>query len=174
MLFVYRKLIVKRIGDAALFKWISAAIAVSLIVIDQITKILIKTNLSEGASTVIIPKFLDFTYITNGGAAFGMLQGQRWIFLSITTIIIIVALYMLFTDKLKSKLFIFAAMLIVAGGIGNMIDRVLRGYVIDFINVRFVNFYVFNVADSCVCIGACLIILKLLLDIYHEKKGVVQ
>jgi signal peptidase II len=162
------------IGDAALFKWISAAIAVLLIVIDQMTKILIKSNFTEGSSVSIIPNFLDFTYITNQGAAFGMLQGQRWIFLSVTTIIIVAAIYMLVTNKIRGKLLVFAAMLIVAGGIGNMIDRIFRGYVIDFINVRFVNFYVFNVADSCVCIGASLIIIKLVIDIYHEKKGVSQ
>ena len=149
---------------------IAVVLAVSLILIDQITKILIKSNLFESQSIVIIPNFLDFTYVPNGGAAFGMLQGERWIFLSVTAIIIVITLFLLLANKIKSNLTIFAATLIISGGIGNMIDRIFRGYVIDFINFKMIWAYVFNVADSCVVIGSSLIIIKLFLDIYHDKK----
>ncbi len=155
----------------ALYKIKTAVIALLLIILDQITKILIHANFTENESIDVIPGILDLTYVKNRGAAFGILSGHRWVFLSVTTLILIAAVFLLLTDKIKDKLTIMAAMLIISGGIGNMIDRIFREYVVDFVNFKIINFYVFNIADSCVVIGSCLIIFKLLKEMHQDSKG---
>lgn len=120
---------------------------------DQLTKRLAVTHLAGKASYPFIQDILHFTYVENKGAAFGMLADHRWVFMLLSTVAILALLIWLFRDKTTTPWFRCAAALIVGGGIGNMIDRVILGYVVDFIDVVCIDFYVFNVADSCVCIG---------------------
>ena len=137
---------------------------------DQLTKILSLFYLAPIKSTSIIPNVLDFTYVMNKGAAFGMFANHRWVFMVLTTVVIIALLVYLMVKKSDSKLLTTAFTMIIGGGIGNMIDRVGRGYVIDFIDVKFVNFYVFNVADCFVTVGCGLIVLYLLVDTVKSVK----
>ena len=131
-----------------------AAVAL-LVAADQITKLLISSHYELGESTHVINGLLDFIYVQNRGAAFGMLSNQRWIFLVLTTVIIIGICYLWckgFIDHMTGRV---SAVLIVAGGIGNMIDRIALGYVVDFIDVSpLFDFAVFNFADCCVTVGA--------------------
>ena len=125
--------------------------------LDQLTKYLVVANMGLHESIAVIPGVFNFTYIQNDGAAFGMLDDQRWIFLVLSTVAIIGILGFMFWKKPQDKLLLASLILIVSGGIGNMIDRIALGYVIDFID--FCAFpelwkWVFNVADSFVCIGA--------------------
>lgn len=142
----------------------------ALVVLDQITKLLIQNNFAVLQSRPIIENVLHLTYVRNNGAVGGILSDHPWVFQSITIIVIIAGLVLLFMRKIKSKWLIWAAALIISGGVGNMIDRLSLGYVIDFIDFRLINFYVFNVADSCVVIGCVMILIYFIRDTYDEMK----
>lgn len=142
--------------------------------LDQLTKYLVVSNMALHESIDIIPGVIRFTYIQNDGAAFGSLDNARWVFMILSTVAIIGILVYMFWKKPQDKLMLAALTLIVSGGIGNMIDRIALGYVIDFID--FCAFpkiwmWVFNVADSFVCIGAGLLILWLVLDMIRDYKA---
>lgn len=141
--------------------------------IDQISKYLVVIYMDLHESVSVIPHVLNFTYIRNTGAAFGSFTESRWVFMIASTVMIVAILVFMLVKKPKSKLLLWALTLIVSGGIGNMIDRIRLGYVIDFID--FCAFpkiwmWTFNIADSCVVIGAGLIILYLILDTVKESK----
>ena len=141
--------------------------------IDQLTKILVSSNMSLYESFAVIPKVFNITYIQNRGAAFGMLSEHRWVFLIISTVAIAAIIFYMLKYKPKSKLERIAIAFMAGGGIGNMFDRIILGYVIDFID--FYAFpkvwsYIFNVADSFVCIGAGLLILYLIQEMIKEAK----
>lgn len=158
-----------------MFLWILTALAA--VAVDQLTKYLAVEYLKPVGSVPLIKDVLHLTYVENTGAAFGMLKDQRWLFMIVSTAAIIgLAVYMIVTcRKAKpSPLFAVAMGLVIGGGIGNMIDRVLAGYVVDFIDFTLINFAVFNGADSCVCVGAGLLFLCVILAEVkesHEKKA---
>jgi len=134
-----------------------------LIFADQFTKWLAVVHLRESGSFVIIEDVLELTYHENPGAAWGMLQDHRWVFM-VTSVVAITGI-LIFLCKCHSSLhpvLKIALSLIVAGGAANMIDRVLLGYVVDFISFVLINFPIFNVADMCVTVGAGLMIAWLL------------
>lgn len=135
------------------------------LVMDQITKYLVITNLKGKESIIVIDKFLELTYVENRGAAFGILQGKSFILNGVSFVVAIYIGYLLFNNY-KSFSFItnLALTLILSGAIGNLIDRFFRKFVVDFIFVRFWGLYdypVFNIADMCVVIGAILLGLSL-------------
>lgn len=144
--------------------------------IDQLTKLIVDNNMALGQSIDVIPKVLNFTYIQNRGAAFGMLSGHRWVFMVISTVAIVGMMVYLFRFCKEGMLFKIGLALVISGGIGNMIDRIAYGYVIDMIEATFIetlfgwSFAIFNVADSLVCIGAGLVIFCLLREIIRESK----
>ena len=147
-----------------------AAIALGVIALDQVSKLLILNFLYEG-QVDLIPGILRFTYVENRGMAFGMLADHRWVFMVFSTIgIALVGVYLWF--YVKGWLGRTALSLIIGGGIGNMIDRVAYGFVVDFIDFYVFDFWkwVFNVADSAVCVGAGMFILYLILDTVKELK----
>ena len=157
------------------------AIVFGVVFFDQLSKWLVVIFLKGNESAVIIKSVFQFTYLENRGAAFGMLSEHRWVFLVISTVALIGITVYMFKCRPTSKLAYVAVSFIVGGGIGNMIDRIWLGYVIDFID--FCAFpkiwsYVFNVADSFVCIGAGLLILYTLLitvdDIKKEKTKKIE
>lgn len=150
--------------------WLWILIIIASIWLDQLTKWLAVTFLQGNPSVPIIPDVLQLTYLENRGAAFGMLQDQRWVFLVISTVGILAVLLYLFIKRPASKLLCTAMAFIVGGGIGNMIDRVLLGYVVDFIDFCLINFAIFNVADSFVCVGAGMLALWVILDTVREEK----
>ncbi len=136
---------------------------------DQATKLLTLKYLTD-APVKLIPEVFHLTYVENRGAAFGMLADHRWVFIVISTVAIAALVAYLFIKKPKDKLLCISLALIAGGGIGNMIDRTLRGFVVDMIDVTCINFYVFNVADSAVCIGCGLLILYMILDEIRTKR----
>ncbi len=152
---------------------IIALVAVALLVAaDQITKLLISSHFEVGQSMHVIKGLLDFTYVRNRGAAFGMLSNQRWIFLVMTTVIIAGVVYLWYKDFITHITGRIAAVLIVAGGIGNMIDRLWLGYVVDFIDVSpLFDFAVFNVADCCVTVGAVFMAVYIIFFLDDKKLG---
>ena len=138
--------------------------------LDQITKWLAVEYLIPIGTVPIIKDALHLTYVENPGAAFGMMQNSRWIFLLVSTVAIIAIIIYLTKFAPKNKLALLSLAFILGGGIGNMIDRVALGYVVDFIDFRLINFAVFNVADSFVCVGAALLIIYVLFIEGKENK----
>ena len=146
------------------------AVACGVVLLDQISKLLILHNLYEGQLD-LIPHIFRFTYIENRGMAFGMLSEHRWVFMVLSILgIAAVAAYLWFF--VKSRLGRVALSLVVGGGIGNMIDRVRLGFVVDFLDFYALDFWVwvFNIADAAVCVGAGLFVLDLLLGIVSDVK----
>ena len=151
--------------------WLWILIIVGSIWLDQLTKWLAVTLLQGNPSVPIIPGALQLTYLENPGAAFGMLQDNRWVFLIISTVGILAVFAYLWIKRPTSKLLCVALSFIVGGGIGNMIDRILLGYVVDFIDFCLINFAIFNVADSFVCVGAGMMALWVIMDTFREEKN---
>ena len=134
-------------------------VILAVVALDQWTKFLAIGHLRQISTLPVLENILHFTYVENRGAAFGMLAEHRWVFMVFSTAAILAIIVWLWHDKPKSVWIRLAAAFIVGGGIGNMIDRFARGYVVDFIDVRCIDFYVFNVADSFVCIGCAMFFL---------------
>ena len=152
---------------------ISIVLMIVSVIADQVTKYLVVSNMELYESIDVIPGVFRFTYIHNDGAAFGSLDNARWIFMILSTVAIVAILGYLFWKKPQDKLLLSSLILITSGGIGNMIDRIRLGYVIDFID--FCAFpkiwmWIFNVADVCVCVGAGLLALWMILDTVKEAK----
>ena len=151
---------------------IYASVLVGGIIIDQITKLLAVKYLMPIGSVPLIKigdvQVLNLTYVENRGAAFGMLKDAPWVFNTISVIAIIAMLGFLFLGHAETKLTGIALSMMVSGGIGNMIDRTMLHYVVDFIDFRLINFAVFNGADSFVCVGAGLLVLALILEMKKE------
>lgn len=140
------------------------------IILDQLTKWLSVKYLTKVATVPLFEGILHLTYVENRGAAFGMLSNHRWVFILVSSVTILGIAVYLYLDKNKNLLMTVSLAMIVSGGIGNMIDRIFLGYVVDFIDFRLINFAVFNGADSFVCVGAGILILALVLDIIKEAK----
>jgi len=153
--------------------YVLAIVCSALILIaDQVSKYLIVANFQLGESVTVVDGLINFTYIHNMGAAFGILQNQTWIFLGITVLVMIVCIGMLIKKTFNSKLMRWAILLVLAGGMGNMIDRIFRGgKVVDFLEFDFIKFPIFNVADCSIVIGACLIILYFVIDFFVDVKS---
>lgn len=130
-----------------------------IVLLDQITKFLIKQNFQLNQSSSIIKNVLHLTYITNTGSAFGLFKGFNLFFILFSIIVIVVILYNLKNIKENQKLIQFAVGLLLGGTIGNLMDRILYGFVIDFIDFRV--WPVFNAADSAVTISVILLIVTL-------------
>lgn len=141
-----------------------------LILIDQISKYLAYKNL-QGKVIKFIPDIIEFLYVENRGAAFGILQNAKIFFIIITIIFLIVSFYYFFKlSNNKINYFIKICLIIViSGALGNFIDRLFRGFVIDFIYFKPINFPVFNFADSYIVIGTFLLFISTF--IYGDKNG---
>ncbi|MCH6268361.1 MULTISPECIES: signal peptidase II [Neobacillus] len=147
-------------------------IALFVIVLDQITKWLIEKNMYIGESIPIIDKFLYITSHRNRGAAWGILQGQMWLFYVITVIVIIAIMYYLYKAAKGKWLLGVSLAFMLGGAIGNFIDRVVRKEVVDFIHTFIFgyNFPVFNIADSALVIGVGLLMIQMLLEERASKE----
>ena len=145
---------------------ISLLVAFLIIVIDQVTKWIIASSMKIGDSYEVIPNFLNITSHRNNGAAWGILSGKMFFFYIITVIILIVFV-LFFIKEAQYNLFMqLAISLLFAGALGNFIDRLFNGEVVDFIdtNIFGYDFPIFNVADSSLTIGVILVIIALLKD----------
>ena len=140
--------------------------------LDQITKLLSVKFLTKVTTLPLIKNVLHLTYVENRGAAFGMFADSRWVFMTTSTVMIIGLMLYLYLGYAENTLYAVSVAMIISGGIGNMIDRIALGYVVDFIDFRLINFAVFNGADSFVCVGAGMLMLALLIDIKKEFKEV--
>ena len=156
---------IKRTHPAA-WLWLSLVV----IVLDQATKFLVTRFLALYERVEVLP-VLDFTLLHNTGAAFSMLAGasgwQRWFFIGLACVVSVVLVVWIWRTPRGEKLLPLALSLILGGAIGNVIDRIWHGYVVDFIHAHWGEAYfpAFNIADSAITIGAALLIL----DAFREK-----
>jgi signal peptidase II len=142
------------------------------IVSDQLTKLWAVDVLKDGESIKFIGNFLRFTYAENKGAAFSILQNQLWFFIIATVVMLGILSYMFFMTKNLTPVSRLAISMIAGGAIGNFIDRLRLGYVVDFIDVRFGSFYnfpIFNIADSFVVCGTILMIILILFNKFEKS-----
>ena len=142
--------------------------AAGIVVLDQITKYLTVANIEVYGKVPAIEGLFHFTYAQNTGAAFSSFSGARWLFVALFLVFTVLAVWELIKKKLPfTKLERWCIISILAGGLGNVIDRVRLGYVIDMIEVEFVDFAVFNVADSFITCGCILLMVSL---VFFNKK----
>ena len=137
-----------------------------LLVLDQVTKYLVLLNIPYGGEVPVIPGFFSLVHTTNTGAAFGLFQNNNLFFILLAVTAFVVILFLLIRDRIspKARLTVTTKIsfgLLAAGILGNLIDRVARGNVIDFLNFYFRQYAwpAFNVADSCICIAVGLLVL---------------
>lgn len=149
---------------------LSVFVCAVLLVIDQISKQLVLNDLKPIGAYNVIPHLLDFSYVENRGAAFGLFQNHMWVIGVLSVIAFAALLLSLFLYRNHSIFSYSAIILILSGGIGNLIDRFRLGFVVDFIHVLFFD-YVFNFADCCVTIGAVLLVAHAVVLSYREKKA---
>lgn len=115
-------------------------------------------------------RILNLTYVENSGAAFGIMQGYRLLLTLIPGLFMLGVLIFMLSDRVKGKLMLWSLVLVVSGGIGNLIDRVFQGYVIDYIDFTIINFPVFNLADICIVTGTFLLAFAFFRDEYKAAK----
>ncbi len=144
-------------------------LTIILVIIDQVTKYLTVQNIELGQVIEFIPNIVSLTYIRNTGAAFSILEGQMWFFYIVTIIVIGVLIYYMYTEAKKDRMLGILLSFILAGAIGNFIDRLMLQYVVDMIKLEFIDFAIFNVADSYLTVG---VILLFIYTFYQERKGV--
>ena len=137
-------------------------VIVALIALDQWVKFEIVKNIQLGEVKPFIPKILSLTYLRNTGAAFSILENQQWLFAVITLVVIGAAIWYLSKHIIGSAWLLSGLSLIIAGGIGNFIDRMRQGFVVDMFQLDFINFAIFNVADSYLTIGVLVLIVMML------------
>ncbi len=137
-----------------------SSLVIAIIVLDQIIKYVISANMFVGESIPVIPQILHLTYILNAGAAFGILANQRYFFIAIAAILVIIAIYFYPQIQRLSRTFQIAIAMLLAGAIGNMIDRIATGKVVDYIDIRI--WPIFNLADVAIVLGCIVIIYELL------------
>ena len=141
-----------------IFGVLSVLAAAVLVGVDQLIK---------RWATVVL---LELRYFLNDGMAFSMLAGKQKLLIAVTSLMLLGVLWMLFARKL-TPLERVAWTLVLGGGIGNLIDRIATGVVVDYINVLFMNFAIFNFADICVCVGVGLLMVWVLFDSYFKEKA---
>ena len=146
-------------------------ISALLVGLDQWSKYLTVQNISLGETKEFIPGFLSLTHLRNTGAAWSLLEGKMIFFYVITVILSVVIIYLLIKDYKKSIWYSVGLSFVLAGAIGNFIDRVRLGYVVDMLQTDFMNFPIFNVADSTLVVGVICIFIYLILDEKAAKEG---
>jgi signal peptidase II len=149
-------------------------ISACVVALDQLTKWLIYFNLPIGEVAFGIDGLFEITHIRNDGMAFGLLDEHRWIFIVASIIGICVISVYLFRFSSDNRFTKIGLALVIGGGLGNMVDRIVLGEVVDMIHITIFNDffpYVFNVADSCVCVGVGMAIVGIVYDIIKEVKS---
>lgn len=142
-----------------------------IIGMDQGLKFWIVDSIALGGFREFIPNVLSLTYVRNTGAAWSLLEGQMWFFLLATVVVVSIAIYYLIKNVKGSRWLNFGISLIIAGALGNIIDRIRLGFVVDMFRTEFMNFPIFNIADCSLVIGVALIMIYLFMEDRKERKN---
>lgn len=150
---------------------LAALCGILIIGADRYTKIFISANYTLAESHDFIPGVIDITYVRNTGAAWGMLSDKTWLLISITAVVMLICFALILKYGTSNKLLFWAMILVLSGGVGNMIDRIFYGYVVDFLHFTFwPDFPVFNLADCAIVLGAVLLAVYFIISLYEEQK----
>ena len=153
-----------------MFQAVSLAIIAVLTVVDRLTKYAAVSTVKVDGPKEFLFGLFNFTYVENTGAAFSLFSDKTDSLSILTVLFLAVMVFLLLKKTFSSKFLNASLLLVIAGGLGNLIDRLCYGYVIDFIEPLFVNFAVFNFADCCITVGAFMIIAYEIYEIISERK----
>lgn len=142
-----------------------------LIGIDQYFKYLAVQYLKPIGTKVVLQDIFSLTYIQNEGAAFGIFSGNKFLLVWFTAFVLLSLVVMILLNKIKNNFLFASLILIVGGGIGNLIDRIFLGYVVDYLHITCINFAIFNFADCCIVVGTLMLIIYFLfLDVKKDDR----
>ena len=141
-----------------------------LVALDQIIKLLVLNYLKPIGSFPLIDDFIQLSYVQNEGAAFGSFSDKTELLAIFTLVVIIIGILALMFKKIKFGVEYVCVVFLISGGIGNLIDRVYRGFVIDYIEPLFIDFAIFNFADILVTCSAIVLIVWMIYDVYRDSK----
>ena len=147
-----------------------AVLAVLLVLADQAVKFAVRANIDLGQSVPFIPFIMDLTYVQNTGAAFSLLRQHTWLLALVSALVVLVMCLLTVRGFFKNPLGRWSAALVLAGGMGNLIDRAVFGFVTDMFKTTFIDFPVFNFADCCITVGVPLLFLYVLLYVGKDEK----
>ncbi len=145
-----------------------ALIAIVITAADQLIKFWIQGNVALGDTFYTIPRIADFVFVKNTGAAFSILSGKVSVLSVVSAVFCICIIVYFIVKRPKNPLLCTSLALVFSGALGNAIDRIAHGYVVDFISVSFMNFPVFNIADIAITVGAVLIVVY---EVFFDKKN---
>lgn len=157
-------------------KWFALALSAMLVAVDQIIKNWALTSLVQAGQIEVVPRLFNLTYIENRGAAFGILQGKTVPLIIITGLLLLTVICAVALGYIKSNFLLWTVCIGLAGGVGNLYDRITRGFVVDYLDFSALfGFPVFNFADCCVVSATILILIYVIKsDIELKKKPVEQ
>lgn len=150
-----------------------AVLNVFLILLDQFIKWIVESNMNLHDSFIVVSDFLRITYLQNYGAAFSILSGQKIILIVVTLLIISFLIIFVIKKQIKDLFYLISITMITSGGIGNLIDRIFRGYVVDYFDVTFWpfnDFAIFNFADCLVVVGTIMFVIKFIVNEFVQNK----
>lgn len=148
-----------------------AVIAVLIIIADQVAKYLVVQNIGAYDIVSVIPKVLEFVYVKNTGAAFSILDNMTWLLGLISVAFCVLAVIFVMKKQPKDKMLMLSISMLFGGAMGNGIDRIFRGFVVDFIETAFIDFPVFNIADVAITGGAIILIIYIIKKDAEEMKN---
>ncbi|HEM5984000.1 TPA: signal peptidase II [Streptococcus suis] len=146
-------------------------VAAVLIVLDQLVKTWTVANIALDTVEPFLPGFMSLAYLRNYGAAWSILQNQQWFF-TIVTLVVVTALIWYYIKQIQGNIWtLFSLSLMIAGALGNFIDRIRLGYVVDMFHLDFINFPVFNVADICLSVGVGILFICIMKEENNGSKS---
>ena len=138
---------------------------------DQLIKYFVDQNLKGNSAVVVIKNVLQFNYLENDGAMMGFMGGKTTLMTILAVVCVVVMIAVIFTGIIKDSVDYCCTLLMISGGLGNIVDRIFRGYVIDYIEVLFVDFYIFNFADCLITVAAFVLIFYQIYLVYRDSKN---
>ncbi len=153
---------------SVLISFISIAV---LTATDHVIKFIVERYLQPVGTAEFINGFIGWSYVRNTGAAFGSFSESTTLLSVVTGVVLLIGIILIVTKKIKSRFCLTCAVMIISGGLGNLIDRIVKGYVVDFIDVQFADFAVFNFADILVTVGSIALMVYVTVDIFKDRKG---
>lgn len=151
--------------------FVALLIAAVIVLADQLIKFFVLNELKPIGTIKVIDGVFNLTYVENRGVAFGIFQDMRWVFVAVTCILLFLIIFYMFKKRPKGKLFYICAGMIIGGGVGNLIDRLVHGYVVDYLAVSFFP-PVCNFADYCITIGVFILVIYIIFfsDLLNSKE----
>lgn len=151
--------------------YLALLVSVGLVCLDQLLKLAAMHWLKPVHSVPLIEGVLHLTYVENRGASFGMMAGQQWLLIWVTALVLLILAVAIIAGKIRDRFPLFTVAVILGGGVGNLIDRVYRGFVVDYVDFQLINFAVFNFADICITVGTVVLVCWIIFSQSAQKKG---